>query len=445
MADRGFLAAKKWLPLALFFMLSLPFAFAQVSGPVEAASAAQAPSESAAEDLDGPESQDAVEETEGLSPELNYYIDRSGAEPRFIQRLIWDESEFVLRYVVIVQKLEQNGSYSEVDRADAEGSSVELSLVAGKYRYCLDVYDLLDELSFTTEWREFEIIRAIQPRLTGFSPQSFYLDEDEIWEITVRGGNLLSNSVFYLVRGGSRIRPQRHIGEGDSSRLVFSASSLVPGVYDVYVVNPGGLDARLGTFSISFRKPFDLNISVGYAPIIPLYGFLFRDFGETPGASGPEKIKAPFPESVYPLGAMLRVSFLPFKRVWGYLGAEFTGSFSFLEGKGDEGFYSDRTFFLNTHLSFLYQKYFFKKTFALNFSLGAGVVALLDFHYEYPLGPPTESKNDIYASGIAGISGTVFFLKPFYINAGADFTQVFSPDSPMPGFLRPFITVGIQL
>ena len=368
--------------------------------------------------------------------QLNYYIDRSGDEPRFIQRLLWEEAELVMRYVVIVEHLKDDGSYGEVERVSVEQAFAEFSLIAGKYRYHLEVYDLLDELCFITEWHDFNIIRALQPELVSFSPQAFYLDEDVRWELTLRGQNLIPESEIYLVQGGAKIEPLSHTGEGVSSLLVFAGPSLIPGEYQIYVRNPGGLDTLLGTFAITNRKPFEFNISVGYAPTAPLYGYLFRDSGG---------LEAPFIDRFYPLGAAAWISFIPIKRTWGYLGAEVSASFSYLVHEKEH--YTSKSFFLNTHLNVLYQKYFFKRFLAFNARVGAGASTLLNYHYEYDKGPSTEDKTEWYPSILAGVSLTVFFRKPFYINAGADFIQMFSPpaDGIMSGFVRPFATVGVNL
>jgi len=367
-----------------------------------------------------------------------FFIDREGEEARFIQRLIWEEAVYALRYVVIVEQLEPDGSSSEVFRASVSGNFIDISLHAGQYRFRIEVYDLVDEFAFSTEWQYFEILRALQPGLTGFSPEAFFLDTDEIWELTVHGENLLPDSIFYLVRGNVRIMPLRHTGEGDSATLVFDMGSLIPGQYYLYVINPGGLDTRLGTFAITFQRPFELNISLGFAPIVPLYGFLFDDF-----TFNDYTVVAPFPDSFYVLSAIARINVIPFKWTWGQLGVELSSSLTMLEHQREH--HTANTFFLNTHLSLLYQRYFFRRNFAFNLIVGAGITTLFDFHYTYPIGPQTESKTPHYVSAIAGISVKGFFLSPFFISAGVDFIHIFSPEGSMPGFIRPSIGIGVRL
>ncbi|MDR0301974.1 MAG: hypothetical protein LBI04_06655 [Treponema sp.] len=382
---------------------------------------------------------------DGESPEQqNFYIDRSGDEPHFIQRLFWEESRYVLYYEVTVERWgERERSYSEVQRIITEDAFVEVSLIAGHYRYQVALYDLLEDLSFTTGWREFDIIRALQPELSGFSPSAFYLDEDSLWELSLRGENLLPESEIRLIQsrehsaGSTTIRPKQHAAAGRSAHLTFSETSLTPGEYFVYVKNPGGLETLLGTFLITYKKPLDINISLGYTPIVPLYGYLFKDF-KSQGGSNIE----PFPAGIYPLSGGAKISFVPFRRIWGNMGMELSGSFAYL--KNEEENYTAQGFLLNTHFNFLLQKFLYKRTFLFNASIGAGFVTLFNFHFTYPIGDPTETKTTLIPSAAGGLSLTMFVRKPFYISAGLDFIQAFSVESPMPGFITPFIMAGIQ-
>jgi len=401
--------------------LCLPSALAQAADDADTAPAA------AAIPADGNNASDESPEQQ------NYYIDRSEGEPRFIQRLMWRETVHILRYEVIVEKQEDDGSYRETERVSTEQNFAEFSLTAGRYRYRVDLYDLIDEFASSTAWREFEIIRALQPELTRFSPQAFYLDEDDAWEITLHGKNLLPDSEIYLVQDESKIIPIDRVSEKESFRLTFSWKSLVMGKYYIYVKNPGGLDTRSGPFTIANKKRFDYNISLGYAPIVPLYGYLFRD----------SNIDAPFTDFIYPLGAAVKVNFFPFKRVWGNLGIEASGSFASLKHKKQS--YSAEAFLLNTHLSLLYQKYFSKKTYAVNVGLGLGAATLYDLSYSYPVGDQTEPVSAIIPSVIQEFSFTLFFFKPYFISAGIDYIQTFSADKPMPGFIRFLVLAGIHL
>jgi hypothetical protein len=381
------------------------------------------------EDID--ETLPALEEEPEQS--TSYYFDYDSG--RFIQTLRWEKDEYALRYVVIIEQLEEDNRYREIERINTEESFVEVSLTWGNYRYMIEVYDLLDVFSFATEWQILPIFRALQPELTGFSPAAFWLDEDFTWEIALRGHFLLNESEYYLMQDSTIINSQSRKSEGESALVVFSRLSLIPGEYEIYVRNPGGLESKLGTFTIGYRKPFDLNISIGYAPIIPLYGFLFKD----------ENKKVPFSDGIYPAGAAVKISFIPFKRPWGNLGIGLSSSYTYLEHQDD--LFIAKSSFINIHGSLLYQLYFNRRTIVFNAGLGFGITSPVDFYFEYPTGYSSEKISVTFTSFMAELSLMVFIVKPFYVSAGIDFIHIFTPeeDRPMPGKLRPFIMAGIQL
>jgi hypothetical protein len=189
----------------------------------------------------------------------NYYIDNTEGERRFIQRLMWEQSDYVLRYEVTVEKLEDNGEYTRVGFYSTENNYAEFSLFAGSYRFCVTLYDLLDELAYTTDWHEFTIIRAIRPELISFSPQAFYLDVASERKIILYGHNLLPDSDIYLIREDAALRnemhPMRIDADGDYAIIELYNALLVPGEYAIYVRNPGGMDAQLGTFTVAPKTP----------------------------------------------------------------------------------------------------------------------------------------------------------------------------------------------
>ncbi|MCL2374128.1 MAG: hypothetical protein FWC65_02685 [Treponema sp.] len=369
----------------------------------------------------------------------SFFIDRTGDEPRFIQRLAWEDAQYFLRYRVIVEQQAQDGSYREALRETVEENFIYVSLYPGWHRFRVEVYDLLDEMAFSTDWQNFYIAHALQPKLTDFAPRVFYLDDGDLrWEITLRGENLLPQSEFFLMRGNARIIPLSHTSEGDAAHLVFCARSLAAGEFEIMVINPGGLEAHAGTLAANFRRAFDLNISVGFAPIVPLYGFFWNDFtfqGST--------VAAPFPAGFYPLGAAARISFIPFRRAWGNLGLDLSGSVAFLEHERTQR--TAIAYLLNTHLSLMYQRYFLQRNFAYNIVVGAGITTLMNFHYTYAVGVQTGNRTPHYASALAGFSVMGFFLRPFYISAGADFIHIFSPEGSAPGFIRPSVAAGVRL
>jgi hypothetical protein len=357
--------------------------------------------------------------------ESAYSIRQTETGPLFIQRLRWPGSSYVYRYEVIVEKRNRNGTYTELRREPVEENYAEFSLEPGRYRFQVLVYNLLDQFEYAMDWMEFTVYEALQPEITGFSPRAFFLDEDTRWVITVNGENLLEESDLYLRSGERIIRPSGYESEGTRARLIFNDHLLVPGVYTVYVQNPGGLESELGTFTIRYRKTFELNLSAGYAPVFPRAGFLFDLFDDP----------------LYPLGAYGRAGFIFLKRPWGFAGIEAAFSWTALTKTKDD--YTAEAQFLNEGLNLVYQKYLQNRTMAFSFRAGGGFTSVLDLKFSYARGS-SESRNSLIPSVNGGLSFMWLVRKPFFLEAGVDYVQTFPSDSPRPGFIRPFAGAGWQ-
>jgi hypothetical protein len=288
------------------------------------------------------------------------------------------------------------------------------------------VYNLLDQFEYAMDWTEFAVYEALQPEITGFSPRAFFLDEDTRWIITVTGQNLLEGSNLYLRSGERIIRPLQSLNEGGRARLVFNGRLLAPGAYTVHVQNPGGLESELGTFSITYRKSFELDLSAGYAPVVPAAGFLFDLFDD------------PF----YPLGAYGRAGFMFLKRLWGSVGIEAAFSWTALTKTKDD--YTAEAHLMNGGVNLVYQKYFGNRIMALNVRAGGGFTPIAGLRFTYSRGT-SESQSSLVPMVSAGLSFMWLIRKPLFLEAGADYVQTFPAESPPPGFIRPFAGAGWQL
>jgi hypothetical protein len=154
------------------------------------------------------------------------------------------------------------------------------------------------------DWAYFKVIRALQPVLTRFNPEILYLDEDIPRELNLTGRNFIEESEIYLLsrdveKRGELIMPAeyQHSASGDIAHLVFGSAVLLPGIYEVWIKNPGGLETSLGPLRVTYRRTTEFNVSAGYAPVLPLYGHAFTIFER----------------KFFPLGAYVRMSFIPLR------------------------------------------------------------------------------------------------------------------------------------
>ncbi|WP_010261143.1 hypothetical protein [Treponema primitia] len=360
------------------------------------------------------------------------YVVLENGGAKILQRLFWTAEPYVRQYEIIIEQKNAGESYTEMLREFTKETFIDVSLGPGNYRYTLQVYDLLNRPQGTAEWEYFEIMLALKPGIQDFSPAAFYLDEDTSWNIIITGLNLVQGAEV-LLRQTDRhkdIVPQTTVidSAGRTVRIGFAMSSLVTGNFTLAIKNPGGLDTEAGNFRVAFRKPVDFNVSAGYGPVIPLYGNFFSFFEQ----------------DVFPLGAHTRLSLVPFKRVWGYLGVELDPFWNYMEAKNPSEGYSVSSQVTGVDVKLLYQKWLPNRTMAFNLRLGTGVTSISDFHFSYS-GGNSQSFTGIYFSAGAEASFQWLIRKPFFVEAGLGFNHIFAiNDQIQPGFIRPLISAGWQ-
>ena len=384
-----------------------------------------------------------AEPMEKTDTDVSYYIEQTDTDIRFIQRLSWGRDENDYRYEVIIEKAEDGGRWFQVLRESCKDNYIEVSLRPGNYRYRVTVYNLLNQAEYTMNPFPFRIIPALEPVIVSVNPDRFYLDEDSQWVIVIHGKDFAEGAEFFLLHKNKKIIPggTEINAEGTSVRLVFAKKDLAPGSYTVNIKNPGGLTGAWEYFNIAYSKPWDLNLSAGYAPLFPLYGELNKRLDYTP----------------MPLGFIARISFVPFKYHWGFLGAEFAPSWNYLKAPFDDRKFHSHITSLEMHG--LYQYWFFPRTLALNFRLGAGYSAFANMRIEGdepktdPGNVPGGSNNKPESStqkfsgmfsADTGVSVQWFFYKSLFLEAGADYIHFFTVDNAHPGYLRLALTAGWQ-
>jgi hypothetical protein len=356
--------------------------------------------------------------------EADYRIEEDG---RFIQSLGWEEQENALYYELEIEKQAEElweGAFT----GKTEASFFEVSLAPGMYRCRVRPYDLLERPGPASDWIRFEVLLAKQPELLRFSPEAFYLDEDITWVINIFGRDL-ADGIEISLRGpqGRLIEPGTvTVGQSENEvRLTFSYGQLDTGDYTIHVTNPGGLTAELQTFRIAFRKPLDINLSAGYRPLFSLYGHITGLFETT----------------FFPAGVYSRLGIIPYKRRWGYMGFELEPSWNYLLVERED-------FIMRAHMAGaaiygVYQRWLSNRVMSFDFRIGGGLYSVLDYHFTFDRGK-TEPITILSPALGAGVSFKWLIRKPFFVEAGLDFTHFFTVDDPSPGYLRPFAGAGWQ-
>jgi hypothetical protein len=170
-----------------------------------------------------------------------------------------------------------------------------------------------------------------------------------------------------------------------------------------------------------------VELSAGYAPLLPLYGYLFDTF-----------------EEFAPLGMDIRASCVFFKRPWGFLGIEAKLNLNYLSAESNNAAVS--AFVSGGELSLLYRKLLPAQGLVFNARLGGGINAApfhLVFDYE-DHNYTSEPLTSWVPLAALGVSLEWRFTTFLFAEIGADYVHLFSRDLPQPGFLRPFLNVGWQ-
>ena len=194
---------------------------------------------------------------QSAAQKAGYFIDKSGQEPRFIQRFTWTEDKYTSRYEVIFEG-EVEGYYHGILRDFSDKSFIEVSLPPRKYRYRVIPYDFFGKPAEGSQWVDFEILAALKPELDGSEPLSVNLDADGLYVLEVSGKELASGAELYLQSdGGARLVPKNvdFSNRGKNARLVFDKEKLVSGNYELIIKNPGGLEASRGGISVAYSEP----------------------------------------------------------------------------------------------------------------------------------------------------------------------------------------------
>jgi hypothetical protein len=193
----------------------------------------------------------------------------------------------------------------------------------------------------------------------------------------------------------------------------------------VYIKNPGGLETSRGTFTVAFKKPVDIYVAAAYAPLLALHGDLFRAFDST----------------LYPAGAQGRLGLIPVKKHYGYFGFELDASWNFLNLKNDV--FTSQLYLTGAQMNFLYQRRLRNRSLALNFRAGAGVMWVLDYHFNFGIAD-SEPLSSFYVKAGAGVSFQWFITRRFFIDAGLEYSTMFVSGEVSPGFILPLVGLGLQ-
>lgn len=382
------------------------------------------------------------------------------------QYLEWieDYPEYVQKYeVVIEEKKNDNSDWTEINRLFTEDNTTRVQiqplLTPGLYRYKVITYDLIGIPEIESDWFEFNIFRAYIPQVRGVEASvthssTIYLDEINDGLFTVTGRNLFelqdgptdtSFTTYEVINSRKKnaepIIP--HIQEFSDNnrrlRVQFNMEELDTGVYYFTATDASGLTTENGkdnTFTVKFRKAVDFDVAAGYTIPIIIMGDRIKEYLNT---------------TVLPLSANAKISLMPFKRRFGYLGLGIDATYSRLITKTD-GYDLDGNYICGNAI-FIYQLPIRIKSKTDSTKLhhiatielhgGAGVAMFNNTVFHFPRNINSEPLNSLDFCAMAGASVQVYFTNRLYAEVSADFVMPFMQNLPM-GYIKPVAAVGWQ-
>ena len=423
---------KLFLSFALIFIIfSSPALFAQESAPQENAEETIAKKQGAAQ----AETAEANELRQPFS---------------------WESAGDALKYEITIRKYDEKTKkyidcYTHETNEEETASCliyIDPILPQGTYQSTIKVYNVLGTIEEElTNTDDFIVRRAYRPEVKSVSYPLYmrsviYLDDfDNDGVILVDGKNLFmpdpqrQEMTFtdYILKSEKRtLVPEKilsHDEKNKSIKFQFDMKKLDVGNYHLIAMDASGLHSNKDSdslFIVKFKKWMDLDIEAGYVCPIVLHDDTFPTY---------------MFNTVYPMSAQGRISFMPFKHSWGYLGIGLRLSGTRLETK-QSGYTIDGNL-LTGHALFVYQLPLFKRRVMAEAHIGAGVTYFNNILFHFPHNIDSEALNTISPSLDVGLASQIYINKRLYSEVACDYIFTLNKDMTL-GLLMPSLGIGWQ-
>ncbi|MBR0099808.1 MAG: hypothetical protein IJP90_08850, partial [Treponema sp.] len=259
------------------------------------------------------------------------------------QPFSWVSAGDVLKYEIIIERFDEGAEhylpyfFHETNEEETKSCIIYIDpvLPVGQYRSEIKVYNILGKLEQSlTSHDEFTVRQAYKPEIRSVSyplymRSTIYLDDlDNDGIIEVEGRNLFMPDpedkaivhTKYFLKGSRTIYPEEVLSIDElrnrKIKFRFDMKKLEVGRYDFFAQDASGLHSEASSdseFTVKFKKWMDLDIQAGYT-----CPYVLHD----------ETLPTYLGSKIYPLSGQAKISFMPFKRNWGYLGIGLRASYS---------------------------------------------------------------------------------------------------------------------
>jgi hypothetical protein len=358
---------------------------------------------------------------------------------QFTQRLSWDADPNVFKYEVIIER--ESGGV--VERRVTADSHIAVSLLPDRYRYTVDVYNLLDVFEYRMAAVSFEVLAALQPVVTGWTPNVFTL-ADENNEVILSGANLVEGAFINLVKNGTRgsqaVSAEIQIlGDGSSARILLPPNEIKNGTWTIYITNPGGLSAVAPGFRVKSGKRINFDLSVLYSPLMPVRSKNNSPFGLSIFPAGNVLFETLLIHDFYQ-GVGLKLAWLPIRTSLiniGFLLEPYLADLT-----TDLGYATTSPFLASASLSLVLQTFLLKNHLALHISTGVGIFGLFDFYIYSNVGSDFGYDFLFQPYLDIGVSIKIYPSKSLFIELGASWNITYPFDNPDAQYIKPQVGIG---
>lgn len=350
------------------------------------------------------------------------------------QHLEWESRGTVKEYKLVVEE-KQGDSYVEILSKITKNNFYDISLRPGEYRYTLCFYNVLGQLAFQTEYKNFKILKATQPKVKKKLVQSYYTaSQDSSDQLVIDVKEIDSSSEFYLLTPDKKeIKAVSVNVEGSKVILKFPEGSITNGNYRVKIKNKGGLTSTTGVIRVREKKKIYFDGSLGYIP-----GFVV----------GNDFIPDYFDTRLVWKGFFQNLNLTFNVEEAGRFGAGLFVRECFLGNEYSEGVLLGNLLSFNLNAVYILQlPDLFNRKFYADFYAGPGLNILYDLHYLYDDNSTSNSRNSILPCLDVGADVKLFVTEKFFVQTGLEWfnTIDFKKSDYGVGTINIFVGAGIGL
>lgn len=177
-------------------------------------------------------------------------------QSKFKQKLSWEADENALEYEITVVSVDDENN---VQTYKTEKNEIKFSIPAGRYKYQITAYDFLGRKAQVSEWKFFDITKALEPkiRVNEKNPAVKAISEEEIMVPAVIS-NITEESTAVLINSETQEElpcrlefSLKNNADGKAVASSFIVKGTSGGFWNLKVTNPSGLNSTSGAINLN--------------------------------------------------------------------------------------------------------------------------------------------------------------------------------------------------